>query len=241
MIKIEKNIFYSLFFIFASHSACSAHPSVTIQYAPQTTNDAALVLSKVFFYNEELPHITLSQLANEKHKNAVETQETLLKGWNRTYLAQTALYLAAGAAFIAHYINDDTIATFEKNNTIAKKLGAIPPIAYKIAVPSALLSMAALPIKRYYKLFTLKEINFWYPHEEVDETIALFRIKTFSHSKVYGNQVVHYYNTSNPIGYMTLKERDAAVSIAEKASHRMHLSLLNAVLCGAGLIWVAAR
>ncbi len=240
MMKIEKNILYSLFFVFASHSACSAHPSVTIQYAPQTTNDTAPALSKVFFYNEELSHITLSQLTNEKHKNIVENQEALLKGWNRTYLAQTALYLTAGAAFIAHYINGDNIATFKENNIIAKNIGAISPIAYKIAIPSALL-IAALPIKRYYKLFTLKDIAFWYPHEEVDGTIVIFRRKTFSHSKVYGNTVIHYYDISNPIGYMTLNERDNALSIAEKASRRMHLSLLNAVLCGAGLIWVAAR
>jgi len=244
MIKIEKNILYSFLFVFALHSACSAHASITIQYAQQTTNDTASAISKVLFHDKELPHITLTQLADEKQKTIMENQEALFKGWNRTYLAQTGIYLVAGATFIAHYINEDAVATLRKTALklgIIKTISGIKPWKYKLAASSLLLGIAVFPIVHYFKLFKLQNIDFWYPHEEIDETIAVFRKKTFSHRKVSGNIIIDYYNISDPIGYMTLKERDNVVAIAQKSSQRMHLSLLNATLCGAGLIWAAAR
>lgn len=218
----------------------SGEGAFSIQYASQTSDNNAPAIEKVSYYGKEIPHVTLKQLVDEKQKNIVEHQDAQLKSWNRTYIAQTATFLGAGAAFIAHYINDDTVATFKKTDRvqdIAQKMGGVKPWQYKLAAASLVLGAATYPIARHWKLFGLNNFNEWYPSEEVEDTIVVFHKKVFSHSAWAGNTVVHYYNISDPIGYMTITERDKELAIVKKTSRRLHLSLLNATLGSLGLLW----
>jgi hypothetical protein len=120
-------------------------------------------------------------------------------------------------------------------------MNSISPSHYKIAISSALLSLAAYPLIRYFNFFCLKNLDFYYLSEEVESNIIVFRKKTFSHSETRGNTTTYYFNISDPIGYMTKEEKEKEFKVVTTASKYFQLSLLNATLCTGILIWALLR
>ena len=223
----------------------------SIHYAPSNTPGTEQKIERVTAPNHstgkqrEIPHVTLAQLVDEKQRDILERKESLFKGWKQYYFAQTATYLLSTATFMMNYINDDNVVTFKKYphvQMVISKINAGGPATCTVTACAALVASAAVPLIQYLKPFyKLNQINFYYPHEIVEDAIAIFRKKTFSHTKVSGNTVTHYYNLSEPIGYMTIEEKEKELEPIHQAARYMNLSLLNATLCGAALIWAISR
>ncbi len=247
MVKMRRAL-NSILFLCALSSIFSVHAEITIQYAELTSESAEPAIAKVMFTKDlkeqEIPRITFAQLVDEKQRTVLGRKDALLKSWERFTLAQVMTYFFAGAAFIKNYINDDDVVTFKKTpfmQGMLKKVNTIGAVKCKVAAALPLVALAVVPFVWYSKFFGLHDVDLYYPHEEVESKIAVFRKKTYSHSVSYGNTVVHYYNISDPIGYMMLDEREKEFEPMRQANKRMHISLLNAVLCGAGLMWAAFR
>lgn len=241
-------LFQSVVFVCAVNIAMPLFATITIKYE-STAEGAIPAISKVLFSeglkkDKEIPHVTLAQLVDQKQRAVLEKKDEYFASWKRFTGAQMATFATATAVFIANYINDDTVAAFKRKpfmQSMVQKIQTADAMKCKIAAYAFLAGLGAYPLIRYYKLFGLTEIEFYYPCESIDGKIAVFRKKSYSHSVSYGDVVIHYYNISDPIGYMTLEEKEKEFKILSRVRVRNHVSLLNTVLCAGGLLWAATR
>lgn len=247
--KKLKTLFQGLGLICAMSSIVPAYGTITIQYEQPAVEGAHAQISKVLFSEglkkeQEIPHVTLAQLVDEDRRGILERKSELLKSWKRFTIAQVATFAAATAAFMKHYINDDGVDALKRKASVQnliQKINVAGAMKFQIAAYASLAALGVYPFVRYYKLFGLNEIDFYYPCEQVESKIVVFCRKTFSHSVRYGDTVIHYYNTSEPIGYMTLDEKEKEFKIIRQVNRRINISALNLTLCLGGLFWAATR
>ena len=191
---------------------------------------------------KEVPHIALIDLVNKDEKKGLESFQSLRKKWKMYSATQSVTYLVALLGYMQYYINDDRMVRL-KQNKIIKKL--ITPVArmnttlLMIGVWGVTLSTALYPFYHFVDLFNLLGLDTRYPTETIDDTIVLLRKKTYSHSERKGNIVTHYHTTSEPLGYITLDEKNEQFKPIRPASKSMAITGAILGMSALGLSWVS--
>jgi len=179
---------------------------ITVEYEALQTKSGKSAIKAVRFRNKELSHLVITDLLDEKQKEVHAKKDSERKSWNRLTIAQTAIYMASAAAFIKHYINDDTVVKLKQTPFMQNVVQNGNKNYFKLGVSGALVASAIYPFVRYFRYFGMNSLDFYFPVEEIDGKVAVLRKKIYSHTVFYGDTPVHIYKQSDPIGYMTVKE-----------------------------------
>ncbi len=237
---IMKKFVVTFLVLMNAYGSLHAEQKITVEYEAATKGNAQSAIKAVRCGKKELPHVTLADLLDKTKKAIYLKSDAERKSWNRFTMAQVAAFAAATAVYIKNYINDDQAVRLKellKSQTWAQRINAD---YCKIGTGLGLAAAAMYPLVRYWNYFQLQDIEFYLPSEEVDGRVMVFRRKTYSHSVRYGDYVQHFYNTSGPIGYMTIKEKEKAFKIAAQANKRVHVSTMNMCLCLGGLLFAVS-
>ena len=256
----QQNIFFFnaiIFLLFAwSGTGNATYQYTAIEYEDTSQEGRKELPYKVFSYHEErghsgshkikkeVPHITLIELVDKHQKKGLESFQSLRKKWKWYSTAQAVTYVAALLGYMQCYINDDRMVRLKQNNIIKKLItpfARINKTLLMIGVWGIGLGTAFYSFYHSWDLFNIIGLDTDYPTEIIDGNIVLLKKRTFSHSEKKGNTVTHYYNISEPLGYMTLNEKKEQFKPIRPASKYMKITLAILGMGTLGLVWVSAK
>ncbi len=177
---------------------------IVIQY------DESKVVSHVFYKpsGKQIPHVTLFDLVSPDEKEKLNSFDANLSNWKWYMGVQSLIAGFAGYAYIQHYIDDDLayeVRHLPMVQAIMNKYKSHP--AYRWLAGLGISLATLYPFYRFWNLF-LAYLEDEYPITLIDDTIFVIQRKTFSHAETSGNMIIHYFNYSEPIGYMLVSEKE---------------------------------
>ena len=204
-------------------------------------DDDTQSIEKVMYRGSELKKISPVSLLDEDERAAYEKSKENCKDWEKFTLKQVAALAAIAAAYCKHYINDNSTAALKNTLLPSSVRRRINPYIIGGIVDVGITALALSSFVKYFSLFQVSNFEESFPCTQVEEKIAVFRRRTFSHSVRYGDVIIHYYNYSDPLGYMPIKEYEVMKHQFEKINRCFSISCLIATLSAGGMFLAAEK
>lgn len=190
------------------------------------------VPSKVFYKTGKgkqlIEHVSLCNLVDERQKKSFDSFDTSHARWKTYMHSQIGVASLAAYAGARYYIDDNGIQELKKNSALKKLHEKLISISYPRLIGSVSLAAAVCaPFCFFRTLFSIWNLEDTYPVTNADDKVLIIQRKTYSHSEQYGNYVVHYYNHSDPLGYILADEKEEQFKQARRSKKALLATILN--------------